>query len=125
MLKGGIVGCGWISRFSHIPAFRNIKNAEIIAVCDQSEEVARKTASRFGIPRAYRDFSLMLKEEQLDFIDICSPPHTHFKLSMEAMEAGLHILIEKPMVLDTAEAEEVISTSKKNKLKTGKSDSIE
>ena len=114
MLKGGIVGCGWISHFSHIPAFRKIKNAEIIAVCDQSEEVARKTASRFGIANTYRDFSLMLKEEQLDFIDICSPPHTHFELCMEAMEAGMHILTEKPMVLDTAEAEEVISTSKKN-----------
>ncbi|MCK4823270.1 Gfo/Idh/MocA family oxidoreductase, partial [bacterium] len=117
MLKGGIVGCGWISHFSHIPAFRKIKNAEIIAVCDQSEELARKTASRFNIPKAYRDFSLMLKEEQLDFIDICSPPHTHFELCMEAMEAGLHNLTEKPMVLNTAEAEEVISTSKKNKLK--------
>lgn len=117
MLRGAIVGCGWIAHISHIPAFRKLKEVEIVAICDKREDMAQETARRFDIPRAYKDFSRMLKEVDLDFVDICSPPQTHFALSMQTMKAGLHVLVEKPMALNTTEAERLISTSKKKKIK--------
>lgn len=53
----------------------------------------------------------------MDFVDICSPPQTHFQLAIQAMEASLHILVEKPMALSLSEADEMISVSKENKVK--------
>ena len=117
VLKGGIVGCGGVASASHIPAFRALKKVQIVAVCDQRKEIATETAKRFAIPRAYGDLSQMLGKEKLDFVDICSPPQTHFQLSMQAMEAGLHVLVEKPMALSVSEADEMVSTSQRSKVK--------
>lgn len=116
-LKGAIVGCGSVVRTSHIPVFGALKEVEIVAVCDKKENVALQTARCWSIRRTYVDFSRMLAEENLDFVDICSPPRTHFPLSIQAMEAGLHVLMEKPMALSVSEANKMISISKKNKVK--------
>jgi len=117
MLKGAIVGCGAIIRISHLPAFQALKDVKIVAICDKVRDAATQTAKDWGIPRAYEDFSRMLDEKNLDFVDICSPPQTHFPLSIQAMEAGLHVLTEKPMALSVSEADKMISLSKESKVK--------
>jgi len=116
-IKGGIIGCGRITRDAHIPVFRKPKEVKIIAVCDINEKISTETAKKFGIPGVYGNFSSMLREEDLDFIDICSPPQTHCQLVLQAMEAGLHILVEKPMAINLNEAEEMITSSEKNNVK--------
>ena len=117
MLKGGIVGCGIIANRSHMPVWRALKNVEIVAACDQNEDAAMATAKRFAIPRAYGDLSHMLEKESLDFVDICTPPTTHSQLSIQAMEAGLHVLVEKPMALSVSEADEMILAAEANRVK--------
>jgi predicted dehydrogenase len=117
VLRGIVVGCGSVAHLSHLPAFRVLKGVEIAAVCDQKENIAVGTARRWGIRRAYGDFSRMLTEENLDFVDLCSPPQTHFPFSVQAMEAGLHVLMEKPMALSVSEADEMLSVSRNNNVK--------
>ncbi|MBN2186599.1 MAG: Gfo/Idh/MocA family oxidoreductase [Dehalococcoidia bacterium] len=117
VLKGGIVGCGGAASIYHMPAFRNLKGIRIVAACDRREQAALETARRFGIPRTYGDISQMLEREKLNFVDICSPPQTHFQVCMEAMEAGLHVLVEKPMAFSVSEADKMVSVSRKNEVK--------
>ena len=116
-LKGGIVGCGAVVNISHMPTWRGMKGVEVVAVCDQREEIARATAKRWGIPSVYGDLSQMLNSEELDFVDICTPPLTHCQLAIQAMEAGLHVLVEKPMAVSLGEADEMVSASKEHGIK--------
>jgi len=112
-LKVGILGCGLIAA-QHIPIFKRLKRAVIIeAVCDRNESLARETARKYGIPKAYFDLSQMLLKENLDIIDICTPPQTHASLAIEAMNHGCHVLMEKPMALKTSDCDQMINVSHK------------
>lgn len=117
MLKGAIVGCGGVTHVSHLPIFQALKDVKIVAICDKVSDAATQTAKDWGIPKVYKDFSRMVDEENLDFVDICSPPQTHFPLALQAMEIGLHVLVEKPMALSVNEADKMISVSRENRVK--------
>lgn len=117
ILRGGLIGCGAVSHASHLPAWRSIKNARIVAVCDNSAEAAAATARRWGIRATYNNVSDMIRGEKLSFVDICTPPQTHLQLAAHALEAGLHVLVEKPMATSLKEAEEMVRISSKPGLK--------
>ena len=116
-LRVAIVGCGLIGQWHHIPSLLKIRNVELAAVCDNNEDLVEKVAKRFRIGKYYTDFSEMLTKEELGMVDICTPPQTHPNLSIQAMEAGCHVLVEKPMALTTKEADEMVTASKGNQVK--------
>jgi predicted dehydrogenase len=113
VLKGGVVGCGLITHVAHMPAWRHTKDVSIVSVCDQNIDVAKETARRWGVSKVYDDLSKMLQREKLDFVDVCTPPATHHKLAIKAMENGMHVLVEKPMAIDLSGADEMIAASLK------------
>jgi predicted dehydrogenase len=117
-LKVAIVGCGAIAEIRHLPSFMRLrKNIVVQAACDRNEDLARKLARTYGIPRVYSDTSEMLAKEALDIVDICTPPQVHASLAIEALEHGCHVLLEKPMALKTSECDEMIAASLKDKVK--------
>ncbi|MBI4283325.1 MAG: Gfo/Idh/MocA family oxidoreductase [Chloroflexi bacterium] len=117
-LKVGIVGCGFIAERRHIPAYLRLKkNVVLQAVCDQNENLARDTARRHHIPKAYSALSEMLAAESLDIVDICTPPQTHAQLAVPAIEHGCHVLMEKPMALKTADCDRMLSASQQKGVK--------
>ena len=116
-MRVGIFGCGRIANEMHIPAWLRIKDVKIVAVCDRRENIAKLTAEQFGIGEFYEDLSSMLETQNLDLVDICTPPQTHSSFSIEAMNAGCHVLVEKPMATSVKEADEMIVASKKNDVK--------
>lgn len=117
-LKVGIVGCGAIASIRHIPAFLKLKsNITLQAVCDKNEELAKNTAYKYGIPGIYTDLSQMLSGEKLDIIDICTPPQVHAPLTVEALESGCHVILEKPMALKTTDCDQMISTAQQHNKK--------
>ena len=112
-LRAGIVGAGLIAVKKHMPAFRKQRGRVFLAaVCDLNEEAAREAASTFRIPGVYTDLFEMLAQEDLDLLDICTPPSTHARLAVEAMKHGCHVLIEKPMALSVADCDSIVSASK-------------
>lgn len=115
-LKIGLVGSGQIVRHRHLPVFEMIEGVKVSAICDKQESIARSVAEQFGIKHYYTRLSDMLKEE-LDVVDICSPPQTHFSMAMEAMEAGCHVLVEKPMAMNVSEVDEMFRVSKRKHVK--------
>lgn len=118
-LRVGIVGCGQVAQESHIPALRRSKGAEIAAVCDKNEELARRVARKVGINRYYSDFTKMLGTEELNVITICTPPRVHPSLSIQAAEAGCHVLVEKPMALTVEECDRMVTAAKNNRVSLG------
>jgi predicted dehydrogenase len=116
-LKVGIVGTGSISVESHIPVLKSLENVEVAGICDQQIAIAKEAAIRFGIKNTYSDLSEMLSKEKLDVVDICTPPNTHAPLSIQSMEAGCHVLCEKPMATSVKEADEMTDCSKKSGVK--------
>ena len=116
-LRVGIVGCGAVAQEWHIPALRKSKGAEIVALCDAKEELTKSVAKKFNIKRYYADFAEMLKTEELNLVDICTSPRTHATLSIQAAEAGCHVLVEKPMAISYSEADEMITASRRNRVK--------
>jgi len=116
-LKVGVVGCGLISKLRHIPAYKRLKDLDVMAVCDLNEELAKNTAKEFDIPNFYTDTSKMFDEEDLDIVDICVPPQIHAAIAIEAMESGAHVIMEKPMATKVSDCEEMIRVSKNNNVK--------
>jgi UDP-N-acetylglucosamine 3-dehydrogenase len=117
-LKVGLVGCGGIASMRHIPSFMSLKNNVVLqAVCDKNESLARDIANKYHIPNSYSDFSLMVSKENLDVVDICTPPQTHASLAIQALEDGCHVILEKPMALKTSDCDEMVQVSHKCGLK--------
>lgn len=117
-LKVGIVGCGFIAKRRHIPGFLRLRKDVVLqAVCDVNKPLAGSVAEEFGIPKAYSSLSEMLSKEDLSIVDICTQPHIHAPLAIEAMKSGCHILLEKPMALKVSNCDEMIGISQEYGLK--------
>ena len=114
----GIVGCGLISR-THVKSLLEIEKCKIVSVCDLIEDKASALAREYNIPGVYTDFSLMLQKEKLDVVHVLTPPQAHAPLAIEAINAGCHVLVEKPMCMTVKEADEMIETAKRNDVKLG------
>ena len=114
MRKIAIAGCGLIAVKKHIPALLALKDkAEVVALCDLNINAAKKVAAGFNIRRTYADFSDMLLEEKPDIVDICTPPQAHARLSIEAIENGAHVFLEKPMALKVSDCDAMIEAASK------------
>lgn len=116
-LSVGIVGCGAAAQNYHLPYLVKIKNAKVVAVCDMNEGLAKAIAKRFRVGRYYSDFSEMLERENLDMVDVCTSPKAHAILSIQAMDKGCHVLVEKPMALNLEEVDAMVAAAKENEVK--------
>ena len=104
-LRIGIIGNGGIAKWAHIPAYKNMDNVEIIAVCDIIEERAKEASEMLGgKPAVFTDYKELLKAEGLDAVDICTPNYLHSIIAVDALHAGLHVFCEKPDAVSVEEA---------------------
>jgi predicted dehydrogenase len=112
----GFVGCGAHATRSIYPSLRYAP-VDLVAVCDLVEERARATARTFGAQRQYTDYRLMMEKEELDALFVVVGPDAHPSITIEAMNQGLHVFVEKPPCRTLAQAEEMVEVSRS----TGKS----
>ena len=103
-LRAAIIGAGNVASRHHLPAYRRIKNAQIVAVCDTDRTRAQRLARKFRIPRVYTDHDELFRREQLDFVDVCTPVFTHMQICSRALTEGVNVLVEKPLCLTSTEA---------------------
>jgi len=111
-IEVGIIGCGFVST-AHAAGYLEDERTEIVAVCDVRPEVLGARAKEWGARRKYRDYGDLLKDEEVDAVDICVPPYLHAKITVEAAESGKHVLVEKPMCASLRQADEMISAAEK------------
>lgn len=102
-LRVGIIGCGQIAD-GHVSEIQKLDNASVVAVCDTEIIIAEQLATRFEVNSYYNSHLTMLERETLDVVHICTPPGTHLFLTKDAIDAGCHVYVEKPLALTYAES---------------------
>ena len=107
-LKIAIVGCGKIAD-AHVEEIRKIPSVQLAAVCDLEPIMAEQLASRYAIPHWYSDVAIMLDAERPDVLHITTPPQSHLALTRQAVAAGCHVFIEKPVALLHRDVEAVLA----------------
>jgi predicted dehydrogenase len=114
-LKIGIIGTGGIANGKHMPSLKKLEQVEMVAFCDIVEERAVKAASEYGAEDAkvYTDYRELLKDRSIDVIHVCTPNYNHAEISIAAMEAGKHVMSEKPMAITSSEARSMVEASKR------------
>ncbi len=112
-VKIGLIGCGSITHFIHIPGFQIIPGVVLASACDSSIEAVKSTANRFGISRVSDDYREVVQDPNIDAVVIATPNDFHKEVSIAALAAGKHVLCEKPLGLDSGECLEMAATSKK------------
>ncbi len=103
-VRVGMVGTGWYADWMHLPALQSHPQAEIAAICGRNRERAEETARKFAIPRVFTDYREMIEKANLHALVVASPDDMHFPITMDALDAGLHVLCEKPLALSAAQA---------------------
>jgi len=104
-IRIGVVGVGFGSTV-HIPAFQS-EGLEVVAVCARRQERADEAASRFSIPHTFTDWEDLVGFDGVDAISVVTPPGLHRAVVLAALEAGKHVICEKPFALDASEAEDM------------------
>ncbi|MEM2293536.1 MAG: Gfo/Idh/MocA family oxidoreductase [Nitrososphaerota archaeon] len=112
----GLVGCGAVAHM-HAQAFEKIRQAEIKAVVDKDERRAEQFAAKYKINKWYHTLSAMLEAEDIQVVNVLTNPQSHAELAIEAMNAGKHVLVEKPMCVTLKEAEAMVIASERNNVK--------
>lgn len=111
-LDTAVVGGGVVSRV-HLPGLKRSPLVDLVAICDLDEERAREASRKYGI-RAYLDVDEMLREESLDWLHVCTSVQTHRDLAITAIEAGVPVLIEKPVTVTSEELADVEAASRRH-----------
>ena len=117
-LRVGVLGAGAWATFAHLPGFRRDSRCELVAIADPQLDLARAAAAQFEIPIAASDHRAVIERNDIDVIDVCTPSHTHFELAWAALEAGKHVLCEKPVAYDFRDTRRAAQVARDKGLKT-------
>ncbi|MDX2044901.1 MAG: Gfo/Idh/MocA family oxidoreductase [Acidobacteriota bacterium] len=118
-LRWGLIGCGDISRKRVAPALNELATCELVAVNRARVELAESFAREFGVPRWYADWREVIADKDIDAVYIATPVYLHVEQTIAAAEAGKHVLCEKPMAMNVAECDRMISACRENGVKLG------
>lgn len=102
-IRIGVIGAGSISEM-HLSSYDKNSDAVLAAVCDLKEERARAKAEKYNIPRVYTDYRELLADPEIDAVSICTWNNSHAQISIAALQAGKHVLVEKPLCKTVEEA---------------------
>jgi predicted dehydrogenase len=105
-IKAGVIGLGFIG-VAHVEALRRLNFVEVEAVADDASVVQSK-AEMLGVGKNYSDYKKMLEDPAIDSVHICTPNHLHYTMAKDALNAGKHVVCEKPLTTSVAEAAELV-----------------
>ena len=112
-LRVGLVGVGAAAQVNHIPALKRTEGVELVALVDRDPEKASRVAQKFQVPRVHVRLDDMLADEEVDAVDICTPNFLHAPIASAALEAGKHVLCERPLARNGDEAATMLKAAKK------------
>jgi predicted dehydrogenase len=108
-LRIGVIGAGVGAL--HLSAYSKIPQAEIVALAGLDDERVRRVAAEYNVPQTYRDYQDLLAAPGIDAVSVCLPNILHAPVSIAALQAGKHVLVEKPLARNVAEGREMIAAA--------------
>ena len=117
-VRVGVLGAGAWAEFAHLPGYKRDPRCELVAIADPVVERAKAFAEKFGIPNVYASHRELIARADIDLVDVCTPSATHFELSWAALEAGKHVLCEKPVAYDYRDTIRASELAKRQGVKT-------
>lgn len=115
IVRIGIIGCGGIANGKHLPSLKKLANVEMVAFCDIIEERAEKAAEKYGTADAkvYKNYKDLLKDSSIEVIHVLTPNKSHSFITVDSLEAGKHVMCEKPMAKTSADALKMLEAAEK------------
>lgn len=115
-LRIGIIGCGGIANGKHMPSLSRLDTIEMVAFCDIVEEKATTAAAKYGSADAkvYTDYKELLADETIDVVHVLTPNISHAEITIAGLEAGKHVMCEKPMAKTAEDARAMVAAAKKS-----------
>ncbi len=111
-----VIGTGQWGK-NHARVYKELPSTELIAVCDVNAERAKAMAAQYGV-KAYSDSTQMLKDKSIEAVNVCTWSTILAKEAMKALNAGKHVLVEKPMATNTQQAQKLVQNSTKKTVST-------
>ena len=113
-IKIGIIGCGGIANGKHMPSLSKLNDVEMVAFCDLVPERAEKAKAEYGTPDAkvYTDYKELLQDKEIEVIHVCTPNRSHAPISIDSLQAGKHVMCEKPMAKTAEDARRMVQVAK-------------
>src|SRR5262245_31535361 len=111
-MKAAIVGAGAIAR-EHLAALQALPGVEVAGLCDLSPAMAEATAEQFGVGRWFTDHRELLAELRPELVHVTTPPRTHARIAADALDAGAHVLVEKPLACELADVEGLLARAER------------
>jgi predicted dehydrogenase len=104
-IRIGVVGTSWWADWMHLPALKSHPRAELAAICGRTRERAEAMAQKYAIPLVFSDYRDMIARGDLQALVISTPDDLHYQITIDALEAGLHVLCEKPLAMNANQAQ--------------------
>jgi predicted dehydrogenase len=104
-VRVGVVGTSWWADMLHLPALASHPQVQLAAICGRNRAPAEELAAKFGIGRVFTDYRAMIESDTLDALVVATPDDTHAPIALAALDASLHLLCEKPIALNAADAQ--------------------
>src|SRR5262245_59785638 len=110
-IRIGVIGCGHWGP-NHVRVFSQLPDSTVVACADLDQARLNAICQQQPHVRPFKDYRQMFKEVELDAVVIAAPTRTHFKLVQDALEAGKHVLCEKPLCVEVTEADQLVALAK-------------
>jgi myo-inositol 2-dehydrogenase / D-chiro-inositol 1-dehydrogenase len=116
-LRVGVVGCGRVAAYRHLPALTRLPGAEVVALADQDPTRLRVVADQFRVRNRHSDVRTLLDKTEVDVIAVCVPVEFHAEVALAALDAEKHVFIEKPLAVNLDEADRLRERAMQSKSK--------
>ena len=114
-VRVGVIGTGFIGP-AHVEALRRLPGIEVVALADRDDAIANEKADQLGIAARFGDYRLLLASPDIDAVHICTPNNFHYAMAKDALNAGKHVVCEKPLATRTSEARELVELAERKGL---------
>jgi UDP-N-acetylglucosamine 3-dehydrogenase len=108
----GVIGLGFVGSGAHLPAFRRLKQANLVAISDLNETALQKQSKKHDVPKTYRDFEKLLQDPDVDAVVVSVPTQHHAAIAIAALEAKKHVLCEMPLAVTLEEVDRMLAAAK-------------
>lgn len=110
-LRVAVIGTGFVGRV-HVENIRRQTDAEVVAIADQTADLAARFGSALGIGRTEGDYRVLLADPAIDAVHVCTPNKTHYPIARDALAAGKHVICEKPLAMTADEAASLVELAR-------------